>query len=589
MSPITNHISSGTRVMLSRAQPHLRLLVSFGPTPFHLAARGGIHGGSFHHSTRHGQKTVKVITTTVTSTNSRTTLSRKTSGSVTTKKIVPLRQVTTLSTALSPMANPTIPIDSSRGIIPPLLSRSATTTSFISFGEQGRMTPDGKGRSKVIKEFRSRSSIAQLSPLRFPPPSSIVSAPPDSLPFLDFRTNDSREVYYTKCDQEADLWLESLESNENDGTKIMRDWGVGCASLVELGAIFIQVKEDLDNQRKIRSMAKLTKELLGHSIEKIESVRMCNWQSRNLSSSQLAYAANDVFVTYEVAERIKLLQKSRPSQDYIVELMTIIDNGAEYIRVRGTLQEREFKPFTEEDIIDEVITVGSSPKPKTKNISESLKATTTIAKTAITREPKPIITTNTVTHTQLSIKPVNAKKPQPIHHLGVMNAWSRPKPQVTIPVSKPKPRFRVSGEPEFPYWNNPNDEQAMQFGSRSTVVIISRNQQKRTLCTSRRLDISSIGTLAMKDTTSKHGSDIEEENNGRDLNSVYVPSRILPESLEGMDTLERNQAVWLEAGGRDLSDEITAQKSDSDDDWHLIQNQKLLQSTMSGSFIADQK
>ncbi|KAF9345581.1 hypothetical protein BGX26_002973 [Mortierella sp. AD094] len=375
----------------------------------------------------------------------------------------------------------------------------------------------------------------------------------------------------------------------NDGTKIMKDWGVGCASLVELGAIFIQVQEDLDNQRKIRSMAKLTKELLGHSIEKITSIRMCDWQSRNLSSSQLAYAANDAFVTYEVAERIKLLQKNRPSQNYIVELMTIVNNGTKFIRVRGTLQEREHKPFTAKDIIDEVMTASSPPKPRIEDTSESLNTTTTNAKTAKTRKPKPIMTTNTTTNAQSSIWPVKTKKPKPIRHLDVIKIRLSPRPLLTIPGSKIKPRFRLSGEPEFPYWCSPNVKRGIQFGNRSTVVIIPPSQQKKTLCTSPPLDTSSMDTLAMKDTISERDSDIEKESNGRNRNDVYVPSRILPESLEGKDTLERNQAVWLEAGGRDLSDEIIEQKPDSDDDWHLMQNQYLLQSTMSGSFIADQK
>ncbi|KAG0271906.1 hypothetical protein BGZ95_000223 [Linnemannia exigua] len=48
----------------------------------------------------------------------------------------------------------------------------------------------------------------------------------------------------------------------NDATKMLKDWGVGCASLVELGALSIQVQDDLSSQRKIRSMESLTKELV---------------------------------------------------------------------------------------------------------------------------------------------------------------------------------------------------------------------------------------------------------------------------------------------------------------------------------------
>lgn len=50
---------------------------------------------------------------------------------------------------------------------------------------------------------------------------------------------------------------------------MFKDWGVGCSSLVELGALSIQVQDDLPTRRKIRSMERLSRELvsathLGH-------------------------------------------------------------------------------------------------------------------------------------------------------------------------------------------------------------------------------------------------------------------------------------------------------------------------------------
>lgn len=48
-----------------------------------------------------------------------------------------------------------------------------------------------------------------------------------------------------------------------DGTKLFKDWGVACSSMVELGAIAIQVQDDLSNPRIVRSMETLTRELVG--------------------------------------------------------------------------------------------------------------------------------------------------------------------------------------------------------------------------------------------------------------------------------------------------------------------------------------
>lgn len=55
----------------------------------------------------------------------------------------------------------------------------------------------------------------------------------------------------------------------------------------------------------------------------------------------------------------------------------------------------------------------------------------------------------------------------------------------------------------------------------------------------------------------------------------------MPESMEGKDVLERNQAVWLEAGGRDLEEDDMAQEAS--DDWYLMQNQSLYASLSSTS------
>lgn len=47
-----------------------------------------------------------------------------------------------------------------------------------------------------------------------------------------------------------------------DGTKLFKDWGVACASMVELGSLCIQVLDDLNNLRQVRSMDSLARELV---------------------------------------------------------------------------------------------------------------------------------------------------------------------------------------------------------------------------------------------------------------------------------------------------------------------------------------
>ncbi|KAF8974977.1 hypothetical protein BGZ46_009537 [Entomortierella lignicola] len=628
--------------MLSPVNVPPRLLVPFTSIQSCLITRGNIHGSQFHASTRRSQKAVKETATTKAKTSSKPTLSKKTSlltRSVTTKKNVPIRPVTTLSTSSPSPVNGSgvATVDPSKGAITsPLLYRgSITIDSFISFKEQGGIAPNARNRPNEVKEFKSRSSTTQqLSALRFPPPTSALSDPPDSLPFLDFRTNDSREVYYTKCDKEADLWLESLESQEtrmwaldaewkpydfilraqgrialiqlgndktvylfhvihmnrfpsvlariledkhvlkvgvnirNDGTKIKRDWGVGCASLVELGVISLQVQDNLEKQRKVRSMDKLSRELLGHAVEKVAITRMGDWQRKHLSPSQLAYAANDVFITYEVADRLKQLQRVRPGRDYSVELITILDDGAEIKTVRGSLQEREDDIVKVNDTLEKTRRVGRPPAIKIVDTSRR----STIAKA----EPSHKLTKGK------TVRPnrVLAKKWifRPTSTITTFGPKVTPRTAATRVITKPQ--ALLGEEPQFPYWINPETESASQLGGKSVVTVIRMRQQKRTFVTSRSL----LKGIFM---TAENDSDDKLEDNSDKGSGVYVPSSILPESLEGKSILERNQAVWLEAGGQDFSEEIDGQRVDSDEDWHLRRNQALFQSLMPGSLLSE--
>ncbi|KAF8940813.1 hypothetical protein BGZ47_007591 [Haplosporangium gracile] len=461
----------------------------------------------------------------------------------------------------------------------------------------------------------------------------------EPLPFLDFRTNDSREVMYTKCDIEADQWLNSNPSKmwaldaewkpfgvfgkqakmsliqlgddrtvylfhvihmkkfpealvrilqdksilkvginiRNDATKMFKDWGVGCASVVELGALSIQVQDDLLTQRKVRSMERLSRELLQHAVEKAPLTRMGNWESKNLSANQLAYAANDVFVTYELAEKIKELQKARPEQDYVVQLTTVHSQGTTVVTVRGSLQERVDHPATAKDIIvpepkqaPTILKAGTSekrataeaggfagakrsslaynkaPKIKTRGSGQAT-ANRRTTEAAPTKAPISSLTTTTGRSTKSSVAPATSSSPR---------------------VNSPATRSMNVNEDPYFFYRNANSKasddtnnviRVIRLGSRSTVTIIPPRFQKR-----------SFSCSSLTVTSDKKISRGE----------VYFPSQLLPESLEGKDIMERNQSVWLEAGGGALSEDDNLGEDDGEqqDDWHLKQNQILFAS-----------
>ncbi|KAF8936337.1 hypothetical protein BGZ58_004293 [Dissophora ornata] len=355
----------------------------------------------------------------------------------------------------------------------------------------------------------------------------------------------------------------------NDGTKIMKDWGVGCANLVELGALSLQVQDNLANQRKIRSMDRLAKELLGHAVEKVAMTRMGNWESKYLTASQLAYAANDVFVTYEVAERIKYLQNAQPSKDYVIPLATIQADGALVVTVRGTLQEREDFPATTNDIVVDT----------KKGLSIE------VASPILTSEKVKVVpgyTFGTMNQTRwssgLKASPTSKKSANTASLSAV-----RPPPPRTISTSKIIYRkgakfSALDSEPDIFYGSHADAEtkHAIQFGGRSVVTIIRPNQQQRR---------SFSHTAFVRVISNGHNNDLSEIKS-RKRGDIYVPREILPESLEGKDILERNQAVWQEAGGREFFEEID-NRGTEDDDWHLRQNQALFESLMTNS--KDQK
>ncbi|KAF9433695.1 hypothetical protein BGZ76_009105 [Entomortierella beljakovae] len=603
--------------MLRHPSSSTKLLVSYSPSRPKLSIRGKHFRHLLNISLRREHGPFQEFATAATWINSR-------KGAV--PMISPLnqsalnnKQVAALSTASFPLPliNPASNIDATWASIAPVVSsRGASTMSSLKpLEEQDEPDNNDKGTFKKAKEFKELSAFTyfpkspklSLSPslpdlsqsdgLKFTPPPNTISDPPDSMPYIDFRTNGSRTVYYTKDEAQANIWLKSIDAcatrmwaldaewkpydfntgtqgklaliqlgNDktvylfhvfhmqkfpsvlskiledrdvlkvginirNDGTKIMKDWGVGCANLVELGVLSVQVQDNLESTRKIRSMDTLSRELLGHTVRKTESLQMGNWQRKNLDHSLLAYAANDVFVTYEVAERIKHLQKYRPPQDYMLELTTILNNGAEVIKVHGTLQQREDDTKLTKDII--IHATRDEKRSKTMPPKSSPKLSGSAQSAPVT----------SISNTKIKMQP--------------------PTKTTVKPAQKVSQGNRINDEFWIPNWNSVT----MMKGNRTTVTIIPAKNLKRAYST-RRLR-SSDDTAG----STSHANDLPD--------GVIVSANMLPESMDMMDITERNQTIWLRAGGRDISEDVDLQTSENDDDWYLKQNQALFQSISS--------
>ncbi|KAG0263925.1 hypothetical protein BG011_007758 [Mortierella polycephala] len=478
----------------------------------------------------------------------------------------------------------------------------------------------------------SSSQTSRATPL---PQSSASAQESEPLPLLDFRTNDSREVFYTKSEEEAELWLASnrdckmwafdaewrpfnrlgkpgklaliqlgddravylfhvfhmkkfpqtlthiLQDEKiikvginirNDARKLFKDWGIACASLVELGSLCIQVIDDPSSQRKVRSMERLARELLGHSVEKVALTRMGNWELKYLDSDQLVYAANDAFVTYEVAHRIMELQKSRPPKEYEIELATIQQVGASVIRVRGTLQECRDNPTAVENIsapvrarrlpksdTDETETTTSISTMQAKPATRTVKVKSSISSRSKDKDPS----------TESSKSPASTN-----------SRWTTRTNQAPNQQCPSNQYWHSNKGSKLIYKTNATTIQKIHLGKKSVVTIIPPRLQRRPFAQSiTRADVSpSTHDWECQDSTYlRDGHNAEDEATERNRKDVYFPSQLLPESMEDKDVLERNQTVWQEAGGRDLSDDISMDEPE-DSDWYLRQNQALFES-----------
>lgn len=280
---------------------------------------------------------------------------------------------------------------------------------------------------------------------------------------------------------------------------------------------------------------------------------MGNWERKELSSRQIAYAANDVYVTYEVAEKIKSLQnKTGPARkQYTLPMATIHPKGgATLLNIRGTLQHVQDHGIRTQDIIGEPPGSGGVQAKGSEGLAKKAISTTT---TPIVKKSPSV--SSWVKKAQVPIKKVKVSINKSVA--------PRPSPPSSGPL-KPVAIKAIQGNyPDYIY-KNLTEVRTIRIGRKSTITIIPPQFQKRLLSTS-----------------SHRASEKSERSARRAIGDVYLPKELLPESMEGKDVLERNQAVWLEAGGRDLEeDEKTQEVSD---DWYLMQNQSLYASLVSPS------
>lgn len=270
---------------------------------------------------------------------------------------------------------------------------------------------------------------------------------------------------------------------------------------------------------------------------------MGNWERKELTSGQISYAANDVYVTYEVAEKIKLLQRAGLPKEYTVPMATIHAEGATLLNVRGTLQQVQDHGVRSRDIID-------TPGPTKESEALSKKVPGTTKRVSAKKSPSVSSTWN--------------KKSK-----AYVKRSSRPSSSTSGP---PKPVAIKSIQGSYPDYIYKNVTEIRTIrGHKSTVTIIPPKFQKRLLSTK---------------APSNH-EDPKKSERLRALGEFYLPKELLPESMEGKDVLERNQAVWLEAGGRDLEEDDEEVAKEVSDDWYLLQNQSLYASLASSSEDVD--
>ncbi|KAG0270682.1 hypothetical protein DFQ27_000032 [Actinomortierella ambigua] len=413
----------------------------------------------------------------------------------------------------------------------------------------------------------------------------------------------------------------------NDGRKLWRDWGVASTSLVELGALCIQVMGELDNRRKVRSMTALAEELLGHAVAKDTFVRNGNWEMKNLSARQLSYAANDAFVTYEVAQRIKDLQQ-RPRQpddeEFTVPLQAILKSGENDVKtVRGTLDRIESEGFSEDDIIvpsppsSKVAVVkkeGMNAKDRSRR--QATKTTIVVAGRKTIKAASPTKAANR--KREVKTKPAAALASQPPSlPLDITDMTPLPEPIVLkytagqwtrtiIPASSFAQRRVWQADVTAASVLAPSvssDRPILRKDSKSTdttttrivktfkktIEIIPRSELIRraskkasfsTFARAHGCHVRSRASTAVPYSTGRSDGQADSEEQGEEGTTSSVPRlsrQLLPESMEHLDILERNQAVWRETAGKDVFDG-PGDKSEPDDDWYLRQNEALFQS-----------
>lgn len=280
--------------------------------------------------------------------------------------------------------------------------------------------------------------------------------------------------------------------------------------------------------------------------------RMGNWESRSLAAHQIAYAANDAFVTYEIAEQLKRLQGLRPNQEFTLPLVTVHTNGSTTLKVRGTLQERQDRAAEASDVMDTLENPLSILPGKLLNDYPYAECNTLMMSTRLSWKP----TSSGGAITAFKYGDWKLKK----------SLAPSTKTVKIVPKQQSASRTSTSTFPEMGGRSETIVIKAARLHGRSFSTVSSRGLFRVTECDSRKLSSSS-----------KAGKGKAAGDSKRD---IYFPSQLLPESLEGKDILERNQAVWMDAGGRDLSEDATVD-DEEDSDWHLKQNQALYASLVS--------
>src|SRR5690606_19068924 len=96
----------------------------------------------------------------------------------------------------------------------------------------------------------------------------------------------------------------------------------------------------------------------------------------NLSKQQLSYAANDIYVTCKLAEKIQMIQAQKPTNptngnEYMVPTADIMEGGTDIKILKGTLHDIISSNLSDRVILKQYLTLLNKSSNNNRNSNNS--------------------------------------------------------------------------------------------------------------------------------------------------------------------------------------------------------------------------